>query len=142
VPSSLVDACQNAWSRTQPNIRGQCPGAPEARGIAEFGDEHGRGIVADASDGGQELADLVLLELGGDIAIEPLKPLAQGLEVFASVTHTDLMRRAMLTPDRILGGIDQLPCEVLPDQVPSIIVELGQTFVRAAVESSCRGILK
>jgi hypothetical protein len=128
-------------SRAQSDLRGQCSGALEACWVAEFGDEHGRGIIADTSDVGQKLADLMLLKLGGDIAIEPLKPLAQGLEVLAGVTHTNLMRRAVLAHDRVLGGIDQLPCEVLTDHVASIVTELGQTFVRDPAASSCRRIL-
>ncbi len=65
----------------------------EAGWIPEFGDKHGRGVVADPGDGGQELADLVLLEPGGDIAIEPLKPLAQSLEILASIAYAGLMGR-------------------------------------------------
>jgi hypothetical protein len=34
------------------------------------------------------------------------------------------MRRAVLASERLLGGIDQLPCEVLADHVPSIVTEL------------------
>ena len=52
-------------SGTHPNIGRQSPGALEACRITELGDENGGGVVTDAGDGGQQLADLVLFQLAG-----------------------------------------------------------------------------
>lgn len=56
-------------SRTQPHVGAQRTSALEARRIPELGDEDGSSGVADAANGGQELADLMLLELAGNVSI-------------------------------------------------------------------------
>src|SRR5713226_1790383 len=109
--------------------------------IPEFGDKHGRGVVADPGDAGEELADLVLLEPGGDIAIEPLKPLAQSLEVLAGVAYADLMGGRVLTANRNRGGVDQLLRQFLAYAVAAVVAQPGQAFAREAAKSRGRGIL-
>src|ERR1700694_389571 len=126
---------RGAASRQQADVSGQGGGAAEAGWITEFGDKHGSGVVADSGDGGQELADLVLLEPGGDIAIELLKPLAQSLEILAGIAYAGLMGRSVLAANRDRGGGDQLPCQFLAYAVAAVIVQLGQAFAREAGKS-------
>ena len=61
-------------SGAQPHVGCQSASACEACRIPEFGDEHGGGVVTDAGNGGQQLADLVLFELAGDLGRELFKP--------------------------------------------------------------------
>src|SRR6266849_2881433 len=92
----------------------------------EFGDKHGRGVVA---------------EPGADIAIEPLKPLAQSLEILASIAYAGLMGRSVLAANRDRGGVDQLPRQFLAYAVAAIIAQPGQAFVGEAAKNRSRGIL-
>jgi hypothetical protein len=90
-------------SGTQADVGCQRASALKARRVPKFGDEHSGSVVTDAGDSGQQLADLVLLELAGDLGRELFNPFAQCLQIFARVAYASLVSWAVLAADRDFG---------------------------------------
>ena len=128
-------------SRTKAGIGGQRASTLEASGITEFGDQTSSRIVANPANRRQKFADLMLLKLGRDIAVELLKARTQRLEIFAGITHPELMSRRVLTANRDLGCVDQLLRQFGADPVTAVITKMRQTMARKAVKRLRRRIL-
>jgi hypothetical protein len=63
-----------AQGRDDPHVGGQGAGAVKLGGIAELGDEPRGRLRPDAVDGGEQAADLVVLEEPIDVALELAQP--------------------------------------------------------------------
>jgi hypothetical protein len=115
--------------------------ALEARRVAQFGNDHRRGGVADAANAGYELTDLVLLERSHDFSVQAFKPCAQGLEILAGIAHAELVAGTMLTADRDCRRLDQLLRQLRTYLMVAVVAESRQALTRNSAKSSRGRIL-
>ncbi len=116
-------------------------GGAEVGGVAEFGDQACGGVRADAIDGSEQLADLMLAQFAVDVAIELAQATAQDIEVLAGVTHLDAVRLGVMASDGVLRRLDQRAGQFRADLVTSVVAQLGEALDRYAVKGGGRGIV-
>ena len=114
------------------DIGGQRRGIAETAEIAEFGDEPSGGVGADAFDRGEERADLVIIELAGDVAVQFPDASAQQVQVLAGVADLDAVGGTMMVADRDLGRRDQRRGQLRTDLVDAVVDQLSETSRRSS----------
>ena len=89
------------------DISGERAAAAEVGGVADCGDDAGGGLGADAVDGGEQPADLVLAQFAVEVAVEIAQAAAQGVEVIAGVADLQAIGGAVVLSDGAPGGVDE-----------------------------------
>ena len=89
-------------------------GVSEVGGIAEFGDQAGCGLRADAVDGGEQAANLVLAQFAFDVAVDIAQAVAQHVEVIAGIANLQAVGRAVMLANRAARCIDEGASEIGP----------------------------
>src|SRR4029077_10949315 len=98
------------------------------RRIAGNGDDVGRSLRADAVDGGQQAADLMLAQFAFDVVVELTQPSAQDIEILAGVANLDAVGGAVVLTHRTPGGGDECSSEVEADLMPPVIAQRSQAL--------------
>ena len=112
------------------DISGERAAAAEVGGVADRGDDAGRGLGADAVDGGKQPADLVLAQFAVEVSVEIAQAVAQGVEVIAGVADLQAIGGAMVLSDRAPCGVDKLARQVQADVMAAVVAHGGQTAYR------------
>jgi hypothetical protein len=89
------------------DISGERAGAAEVDRVADGTDDAGRHLRADAVDGSQHAADLMLAQLAVEVVIELAQAAAQQVEVLAGVAHLQAVRGPVMVADRTPSGVDE-----------------------------------
>ncbi len=116
-------------------------GGAEVGGIAEFGDEPGRSIGADAVDAGEQRADFVHAQGGVDVMVELAQAPTQGVEILAGIAHLHAVGCAVMVADRTLGRVDAQAGELGTHWVSAVVAQFGEAFDRHAAEGGGGGIV-
>ena len=105
------------------DIGGERAAAAEVGGVADVGDDASRGLGADAVDGGEQAADLVLAQFAVEVAIEIAQAAAQGVEVIAGVTDLQAIGSAVMLSDRAACGVDECARQVQADVMAAVVAQ-------------------
>ena len=123
------------------DISGERAAAAEVGGVADRGDDAGRGLGADAVDGGEQPADLVLAQSAVEIAVELAQAAAQDVEVIAGVADLQAIGGAVVLSDGAAGGVAEQARQVQADVMAAVVAQGRQTAHRHPAEGRGGGIV-
>jgi len=141
----MADAADGAslWSALARVVHGRCDTHVGRQGAGvtkrqqvDLGDHAGRGVGSDAVDGGEQLADAVLVEAALDVAIEALDALAQRGDVLADIASLQAVRGTVMASYGVCCQLAEAACQLVANAVPPVVLDVRVPPLPGASEPS------